>query len=63
MKIQIIFNYLEDVTGKQKQGSITFNNIVEGTTEENIKKFATTIMRLMLVQDYKIFKIETKEII
>ena len=63
MKIQIIFDQVDDL-GKKTKRSITFNNIFGSPDDPAIKKFAQAIIALMEgVEDYKIFKIEQTEII
>lgn len=63
MKIQIIFTQADDL-GKQTQRSITFNNIFGSPDVASIKKFAESIIALMEgVEEYKIYKVETTEII
>lgn len=64
MKLQIVFNYIEELTGKKKQGSMSFNNIVAGATHEGIKQFAKAITGLFAsIQDYKIYTIKKEEVI
>lgn len=63
MKIQIIFNQVDDL-GKKAKRSITFNNIFGSPEDPAIKKFAETIIKLMNgVEDYRIYKVETTEVI
>lgn len=63
MKIQIIFEQ-SDGLGKTTKRSITFNNIFGSPDDPAIKKFANAIMGLMDgVEEYRIYKIQTKEVI
>lgn len=63
MKIQIIFTQA-DYLGKKTQRSITFNNIFGTPDDPQIKRFAQAVMALMEgVEEYKIYKVETTEII
>lgn len=63
MKIQIIFNQVDDL-GKKAKRSITFNNVFGSPDDPAIKKFAQTIVGLMEgVEDYNIYKVVTTEVI
>lgn len=63
MKIQIIFEQADNL-GKKTKRSITFNNIFGSPDDPAIKKFAQTIMALMEgVEEYRIYKIQTEEVI
>lgn len=63
MKIQIIFDQVDDL-GKKTKRSITFNNVFGSPEDPAIKKFAQSIVGLMEgVDDYRIYKVETTEVI
>lgn len=64
MKLNIVFEQTEELTGKKVKRSLTFNNLYKNPEDNQIKKFVNAIMSLMKnVTEYRIYKIQTVEVI
>lgn len=64
MKLNIVFEQTEELTGKKVKRSLTFNNLNGNPEDDKIKQFVSAIMRLMTnVEEYRIYKIQTVEVI
>lgn len=64
MKLNIVFDQTEELTGKKVKRSLTFNNLNGNPTDDKIKSFVHAVMRFMNnVDDYRIYKIQTVEVI
>lgn len=64
MKLNIVFEQTEELTGKKIKRSLTFNNLYGNPDDSQIKRFVSAVMKLMKnVQEYRIYKIQTVEVI
>lgn len=64
MKLNIVFEQTEEQTGKKVQRSLTFNNLNGNPEDAKIKQFVNAVINLMKnVTEYRIYKIQTVEVI
>ena len=62
MKLKIVYDIVEEITGKVKSLSRTFSSLVEGVADEGLKKFAQAYVALTNANEHKAYKIETREL-
>lgn len=62
MKLKIVYDIIEEITGKAKSLSRTFSSLVAGVADEGLKKFAQAYVGLTNANEHNAYKIETKEL-
>ena len=62
MKLKIVYDIVEEISGKAKSLSRTFSSLVEEVADEGLKKFAQAYVALTKANEHKAYKIETSEL-